>query len=122
MPQDTPRRTRYRRTLDKVVVGFDTPYLQSEDDIAKAGAELAEIVEQTSKEGPIKMVLSFDGVRVVSSSMLAEVVRLHKKLTKEKSRLRVCGLSPSVRDVVRASQLDKLFEVFDNESAALAKY
>lgn len=122
MPPDSPRLTRYRRQLDRVVIGFDTSYLQSEADAARAGVELAEIVAATSAEGPIKVVLSFSGVRFVSSSMLAEVVRLQKNLVKAKSRLRVCGLEPAVRDVVRASQLDKLFEVFDDEASALAKF
>jgi anti-sigma B factor antagonist len=66
--------------------------------------------------------LTFSGVRFLSSSMLAEVVRLHKNLAKVKSKLRVCSLEPALREVVRASQLDKLFEVFDDEASALDKF
>jgi anti-anti-sigma factor len=101
------------------VVGFASHYLQTEAVIAKVGAELQALAKE-HEHG--RMVLSFDGVRFVSSSMLAEVVRLHKAITKGKGKLRVCGLAPTIRDVLRASQLDKLLDVHENETTALAGF
>jgi anti-sigma B factor antagonist len=119
MPPSSPQHIRHRRLGDVTIVGFETPYLQSDEEIAKASAELSRLVEEEDRE---KVILSFSGVRFMSSSMLAEVVKLHRKLAKAKGRLRVCGLSPEVRQVVRASQLDKLLEVFDDEKSALEKF
>jgi anti-anti-sigma factor len=87
--------------------------------IEKVGAELFELVEGKALT---KIILTFAGVRFVSSSMLAQVVKLHKKLSKVKGRLRVCCLSPALQEVLRTSQLDKLLEVFPDEASALSKF
>jgi anti-anti-sigma factor len=123
MPQDTPEsRPEHiivRRAGTVHVVGFVSPYLQSEVEIEKVSGELNALVDEQT---PGKVLLNFGGVRFVSSSMLAQVVRLHNKMTKAKRRLRVCGLTPAVRDVVRTSQLDKVLDVHDDENSALAKF
>ena len=119
MSQAEYKQIRVRHKLDVAIVGFTTAYLQSEDDAAKAGAELFNLVEE---QEVTKMVLSFDGVRFVSSSMLAQVIKLHKVLAKAKGKLRLCSLSSTVRDVLHASQLDKMLDVYEDEAAALVKF
>jgi anti-sigma B factor antagonist len=119
MSQDTSSNLFVRRVGDVTIVGFASAYLQNEDVATRTGAELFKLVE--GKDGP-KLVLSFDGVRFVSSSMLAQVIKLHKTVTKAKGRLRLCSLEPTVRDVLHASQLDRMLEVYNDEAAALAKF
>ena len=119
MSEPEYKHLRVRHKLDVAIVGFTTAYLQSEEDATKAGTELFDLVEN---QEVTKMVLSFDGVRFVSSSMLAQVIKLHKALAKAKGKLRLCTLSPTVRDVLRASQLDKMLDVYDDEAAALVKF
>ena len=119
MPEDEHQYLRRRWIGDILVVGFTSPYLQTEDVVERVGAQLFGLLEEGN---PTKMVLSFDGVRFVSSSMLAQVIKLHKTLVKSKGKLRVCGLVPAIRDVLRASQLDKLLDVHQDETAALAKF
>ena len=109
---------RVRHKLDVAIVGFTTAYLQAEEDATKAGSELFHLVED---QEVTKMVLSFDGVRFVSSSMLAHVIKLHKLLSKGKGKLRLCTLAPTIRDVLRASQLDKMLDIYEDEAAALVK-
>lgn len=110
---------RVRYKLDVAIVGFITPYLQSEEDVNHASAELLDLVENHEV---LKMILSFDGVRFVSSSMLAQVIRLHKTLARAKGHLRICALANPVREVLRASQLDKMLDVYADEAAALVKF
>jgi anti-sigma B factor antagonist len=119
MPTDTPSHLRCRQLGAVTIVGFDTPYLQTEDLVEKIGADLNKLV---AEEKPTKLILSFDGVRFLSSSMLAQVVKLHKSLAKTKARLRICGLAPAIREVLHASQLDRLLDVHDDENAALEKF
>jgi len=119
MPQESTPNLHLNFLNGVAVISFATPYLQSEDAIAKVGAELFELAERWDFS---KVLITFDGVRFVSSSMLAQIVRLHKHLAKSKGRVRLCNLTPTLRDVLRASQLDKLMEVFDDEKAALAKF
>lgn len=101
------------------IIHITTPYLQTEDLTEAVGSELIGLVE---KWECTKVLLTFDGVRFVSSSMLAQVLKLHKRLAKTKGHVRICGLNPTLRDVLRASQLDRLLEVYDDDKSALAKF
>jgi anti-sigma B factor antagonist len=119
MPPDPPSNLRYRTNNGVTVAGFATPYLQAEADIEKVGAELFDLVEN---KGLNRLIISFKGVRFVSSSMLAQVVKLQKAITRSKGRLRLCSLTPDLLDVVKKSNLDKLLDVVDDETAALNKF
>jgi anti-sigma B factor antagonist len=119
MPQATAQSLHVRRRLGGVaIVSFASPYLQTEDAIIKVGEELADLVEH---QGFNKLVITFEGVRFASSSMLAQIFKLHKQVTKAKGWLKLCKLTPTLQDVLRASQLDKLLSVYEDEDAALAK-
>jgi anti-sigma B factor antagonist len=118
MSNDPPRQIRFRNIGGVAVVGFPTPYLQAEDAIEKAGAELIDLVEG---RGFAKVVVSFDGVRFVSSSMLAQLVKLHRRVSKANGVLRLCCLNPALLEVLRHSHLDRLFEIHENEAAAMQK-
>lgn len=108
-----------RRQGDVTLVGFTSPYLQSDEVATRLGAELTRLVE--GKEG-VKLVVSFDGVRFLSSSMLAQVIKLHKTVTKGKGRLRLCSLGPTLRDLIKAGHLDRMLDIHADEAAALAKF
>ena len=54
--------------------------------------------------------------------MFGQLMQLHKAMSKAKGHLRVCSLDPTIRDVLRASQLDRILEVFPDEATALAKF
>src|SRR5690349_13196624 len=100
MSQDTTEHLRLTFVNGVAVVSFQTPYLQSEDAIEKVAVELFDVVKKWDCS---KVLLTFDGVRFVSSSMLAQVVKLHKSLAKTKGRVRLCGLTPALREVLKAS-------------------
>jgi anti-sigma B factor antagonist len=119
MTQESPQKLNVRYEGGVTIVSFSSPYLQSESVIERVGAELAELA---GEQGHTKMLVSLGGVRFVSSSMLAQLVKLQKVLTKSKGRLRVCSLTPQLREVLRVSQLDKMLDVHDTEEAALAKF
>lgn len=110
---------RIRRADDVAVVSFLTPYLQTEEVIQNVAVELARLIEE---EGFTKVLLSFSGVRFLSSSMLSQIVKLQKKLTKVKGRVRLSALPPAMKDVMHSSQLDKMLEVFDDETEALVQF
>jgi anti-anti-sigma factor len=55
----------------------------------------------------------------MSSAMLAQLVRLHRKMENLKGKVRFCCLQPSVMDAFRVSQFDRLFEIFGDELTAL---
>jgi anti-anti-sigma factor len=119
MSQVSLQTIRFRNIKGVAVVGFPTAYLQDEDDVARVGDALLDLVEG---RGFKKVVLSFDGVRLVSSSMLAQMVRLHRTLAKAGGKLRVCCLTPAVQGVVRNCRLDRLLDVHPTEAAAMEMF
>src|SRR5947209_3410306 len=112
MSQEPNPHLRIRRDDGIAVVNFLTPYLQTEEVIQRVGEDLFRLVDE---EGFTKVLLSFTGVRFLSSSMLAQMVKLQKKMTKVKGRVRLSGLPPAMKEVMHVSQLDRLLEVFDDE-------
>jgi len=119
MSQDSTEHLQLRFDHGVAILSFSTHYLQSEEMIEKVGAELLELVENYECT---KVLLTFEGVRLISSAMLAQVLKLHKRLAKKKGRVRVCGLNPTIREVLRASQIDRLLEVYDDTKAALTTF
>ena len=101
------------------VVYFLDNDLQPEAIVRGAAAQLSGLL---TTEGYDKILLNFDGVRFLSSEMIAEVLRLHKKLAQSKGRLKLCGLASGVREIFRVSKLDKLLEIYDDEKKALARF
>ena len=119
MSQETAPHLHYRTDKGVTIVGFASPYLQSEADIETVGAELRDLVET---KGLTRLVLTFQGVRFVSSSMLAQLAQLQKAVSRAGGKLRLCSLGPSLLEVLHKSHLDRLFDVATDETAALNKF
>ncbi|HEV3120992.1 MAG TPA: STAS domain-containing protein [Isosphaeraceae bacterium] len=61
--------------------------------------------------GPIKIVLDFSGVDLVSSSLLGKLILLQRRVDASGGKLRLCEMSSVVRSVFRTSNLDRLFTI-----------
>ena len=65
-------------------------------------------------------VLDFAAVHYVNSSHLARLLKLRKAMLVNNSRLVLCNISTQVWGVFLITGLDKLFELSDNVTTALA--
>jgi anti-sigma B factor antagonist len=119
MSPEIRQHLRVRVANGVAIVGFLDTYLQSTEVIQEVSDQLFDLLKTKGYE---KMLLHFEGVRFLSSEMIAEVVKLHRRMVQFKGRLRLCGLAPTIRDVFRVSHLDRLLEIFDTEKEALAKF
>ena len=102
-------------TLVSIVEGD----LLAEDVIQEVGDQLLRLVVEM---GEAKLVISFRDVRYMSSPMVGQLVKLHKKVARAKGRMILCGFSPVLREVFRISQLDRLLEIQENEQLALDRF
>lgn len=59
---------------------------------------------------------------IISSEFVARLVALNKRVRAAKRRLILCGLAPLVRDAFVGAKLDMVFEICDDERAALARF
>ena len=67
-----------------------------------------------------RVVLELGEVRLLHSLLVGQLVLLHKRLAQhEGGMLRVCGLSPSNRQVLEMARLEKRFPNFENREQAV---
>lgn len=109
------------KILDGVaVVSFlDTAALMEGDRVDKLAKELFDLIDEKKFT---KVLLNLYNTGYMSSAMLAQLVRLHRKMQAVKGKVRLCALRPPIIDAFRVSQFDKLFEIFPDEPSALKKF
>lgn len=72
--------------------------------------------------GPIRMVVDFTGVDLVSSSLLGKLLLLQRRVDASGGKLRLCEMSPAVRAVFKVSNLDRLFGIDRDRREALEAF
>lgn len=77
------------------------------------------LVEIKDKRTP-KVFLNLQNVRYIDSSGIASLVEGLKASRDQGSRMILYGLSPTVREVMELSRLQRIFEIYDNEEQALS--
>lgn len=68
----------------------------------------------------VKVALNLSGVEYIDSSGVASLIEALKASRDSGSRFVLFGLNESAREVLKISRLLKLFEVYDNETQAIA--
>jgi anti-sigma B factor antagonist len=81
--------------------------------------ELFELIESKKYK---KVLLNLYNAGYMSSAMLAQLVRLHRKMQDLKGKVRLCCLRPPVMEAFKVSQFDRLFDIFPDEPAAMKKF
>ncbi|MGD9690841.1 MAG: STAS domain-containing protein [Phycisphaerales bacterium] len=85
--------------------------------------ELAAVYERVCAEAPTSpksVVLNFSAVTYISSSHLAQMLRLRKKLVDTGKTLVVCSMSDNVWSVMLLTGLDRVFRFAQDPMTALA--
>lgn len=72
--------------------------------------------------GPIRMIVDFSGVDMVSSSLLGKLILLQRRVDASGGKLRLCEMSSSVRAVFKTSNLDRLFGIDRDRREALEAF
>jgi len=69
-----------------------------------------------------RIVVDLSDIELIGSALTARLIALNKRIRAAGGRLVLCGLCPFVRDTFHGSRLDRVFEVADDEEAALASF
>jgi anti-anti-sigma factor len=65
------------------------------------------------------LLLDLRCVQVAGSAALGMLIRLKSRCAQHNCHLALCGLQPSVREAVRITQLDKIFEIYQDIEPAV---
>ena len=97
----------------------------SEHDLVAEGA-IHDISEQLTALADglpsTDVLINFRGVRLMSSSVLAVLLKFARRMKARQGRLKLCGLAPDLFEVFRLTRFDRLFEIFAEEAAALDSF
>ncbi len=115
-----PRKHLRLETIDGVtVVSFVDSKIVTDENIQEVGDQLYSLVEQ---EGHRQLLLNFGNVQYLSSAALGKLINLKKKVGTVKGKLKLCCIHPDLLEVFKITRLDQVFEIYDEEQAALDKY
>ena len=64
-------------------------------------------------------MVNFGGVQYLSSEVLGILAGLQRKVEQARGRIQLCGLDPLLREMVRITHLDRVFDICDDEAEAL---
>lgn len=102
------------------VITFQEPDAMIEGEkVDGVARELFELIDTKKYK---KVVLNLYNAGYMSSAMLAQLVRLQRKMKDAKGKVRLCSLRPPVMDAFKVAQFDRLFEIFADEPTALKKF
>ena len=102
-----------------VILFLETASMVEGDKVDSLAKELFGVIEEKKYK---KVLLNLYNAGYMSSAMLAQLVRLHRKMQAVKGKVRLCCLRPPVMDAFKVSQFDRLFEIFADEPTALKKF
>jgi anti-sigma B factor antagonist len=103
---------------DILFIQVKDPRLVDEAVLEQLEKDILTLVDKSEEE---RVVIDFEPVQFMSSSMLGKLVKIHKKCKEYKTKLKLSGITPDIREVFKITRLDKLFDFEkDLESARKA--
>lgn len=79
------------------------------------GDELKTIIKMARDRGDFDVLLDFHVVDIVTSSSLAQLLKLRKLLTQSGHHLRLCNIRASVKRFLSTTGIDGVFEILDDK-------
>ncbi len=79
-------------------------------------------VRELVQSGNKKIVLNLTDVNYVDSSGVGELVSTYTTVVNSGGRLKLLGLTKKIRELLAITKLLTVFEVYDDEPAALASF
>jgi len=119
MTTDKPQHVETEHIGDVTVVHFVDKKILEESSIQEIGQQLFDLVETEGRE---KIVLNFSNVEYLSSAALGKLITMNKKVKQSRGQLKLCSIRPQIYEVFIITKLNKLFDIHDEETAAVNSF
>ena len=90
--------------------------------LGEATKTIRQTISDLLVNGGRKIVLNLKDVNYVDSSGIGELVRSYTSVTREGKQLKLLNLTEKIRDLLVITKLLTVFQVYENEQAALASF
>lgn len=77
--------------------------------------DIAALLDKSTED---KVILDFQNVQFMSSSMLGKLVKIQKQCQGFKVKLKLSSVSDDIRQVFKITRLDKVFDLEKDEASA----
>lgn len=98
------------------IIEFTDAQLLDQLQIDRIQTELTRLVENA---GHPKLIVSFEGVKGISSAMLGTLITLNKQVNAADGELRLAHIAPSLMQVFTLTNLHKLLSIYDTTDKAM---
>ena len=104
---------------DVHVVHFLDRKILDETNIIELANQLFDLVD---KNKGIKLLLNFNNVQYLSSTVLGKLITLRTRVDEDRGRLVLCGIRPQILEVFKITKLTKIFDIVEDEATGLAHF
>ena len=82
--------------------------------------EIARILNELLTQGSTQhLIVNLEPIDYAATEMIAKLVSLNRKAQSKRVRLSLCGLGPALTESIKILAIDRVFQVFQNETEAL---
>ena len=89
---------------------------------ARSAGDLKLTLNEKIEQGKVWVLINLLEVPYMDSAGLGVLVSGLKNTNRQNGDLRLWGLQPDVRNIFELTRLNKVFQIFDTEDAALASF
>lgn len=107
------------RTTDN---GIEIIKLEGKIIAGSGGQQLLDVIGEAMNAGKLKLVLDMSGVTTIDSSGIGELVTSYTTFTSRGGKLKLLNLPAKLKELLQVTQLITVFEVYEDEAAALASF
>jgi len=104
---------------DVTVVRFLDSRIMNPLEIEELGRQIYQVLEYRNCA---KLIIDFSSVEFISSAMIGKLISLQRKVKVCKSALRLCNLRREVRDIFHFCTIDRVFDIREDQAAAMASF
>lgn len=90
--------------------------------LGEGASVLRDTVKGLLAEGKKKILLNLAEVSFVDSSGIGELVSAYTSVSHQEGQLKLLNLTKRIRDLLVITKLISVFQIFDDEAAALASF
>jgi anti-sigma B factor antagonist len=109
-------------SFDWEVSGVFVIHLQGPITLGQGTSRLRSLILNALDAGKKNILLNMSEVFYMDSSGLGELVAAYTTTTRRGGKLKLMKLTPRVQDVVQLTRVYRIFEVYDNEDAAVRSF
>ena len=104
---------------DVTVASLADSEIVNEDVLHEVDEQLAELASGLSAGD---VLLNFREVRLMSSSMLAVLLKFSRRVAALGGKVKLCCVDPNLREIFKITRFDRIFEIHEQEYVALDSF